>query len=150
MHTSSSVQIHAPREKIFEVTSNLENWTPMLPHYRYINFLERDGDEATVVMACYRGSIPLSWTSRHEIDREKMEMTFTHLKKFTKGMVVVWTYEETANDGVKVSIIHDLKFRVRFLAPLAEYIIGTHFIDPVARKTLATFKELLEKEEQPS
>ena len=62
-----------------------------------------------------------------------------------KGMVVVWSYVQQ-EDGVLVTITHDLNFRIPALAPLAEYIIGNHFIDPVAGRTLRTFKELLEKE----
>ncbi len=147
MHTTSSVTIKAPLERIFEITSNLDNWVPMLPHYRYIHWVEGAGEpgEKIVEMACYRGWLPVSWTSRLEIDPAKPSVTFTHLKKMTKGMVVVWTYEPTA-DGVVVSIIHDLRFRWPIHAPLAEYIIGNHFIDPVAGRTLRTFKELLEKE----
>ena len=150
MYTDSSVTMKAPLRRIFEITSNLDNWVPMLPHYRFINWLGEEDDGARIVeMACYRGKIPVSWTSRLEIDEETPKVTFTHLKKMTKGMVVVWTYEET-DDGVLVKITHDLKFRWPPLAPLAEYIIGEHFIDPVAGRTLRTFKEILEKEASES
>jgi len=70
-------------------------------------------------------------------------MRFTHLKAFTKGMVVVWKYEQEPN-GVRVTIVHDLNFRIPALAPLADLIIGRFFIDYVAHKTLGTFKLLLE------
>ncbi|CAN5263060.1 hypothetical protein BH23VER1_BH23VER1_05940 [soil metagenome] len=148
MHSASSVLIRAPRDRIFAVTSNLENWVPMLPHYRYINFLERseDGLRNKVEMACYRGRIPVSWLSIHEVKPDTMEVHFTHLRAFTKGMVVVWRYEPQDDGTVKVTITHDLKFRVPVLAPLAEPIIGRGFIDPVANKTLATFKAILEAE----
>lgn len=149
MHTSESVLIDAPRDRIFEVTSRLENWTPMLPHYRFVNFLKRSEDELvnTVHMACWcRGIIPISWRSIHEIKPDVMEVHFTHLKAFTKGMVVVWRYEATPEGPVKVSITHDLNFRVPWLAWLAEPIISKGFIDPVAGKTLATFKAILENE----
>ncbi len=97
-------------------------------------------------MACWRGFVPISWVSKHEVDPTKREQHFTHLKAWTKGMVVVWTYEERADGGTDVTIIHDLKFRVPALAFLIEPIIGHGFIDPVANKTLATFKRLLEAE----
>jgi hypothetical protein len=94
-------------------------------------------------MAALRSWIPIAWTSEQEIDPITPEIRFLHLKAFTKGMGVVWTFEEVP-DGTKVTIIHVLNFRVRFLAPLAERIIGDFFIDPIARKTLATFKSHLE------
>jgi len=77
-----------------------------------------------------------------------MEVHFTHLKAFTKGMVVVWKYEPTPEGPVKVTITHDLKFRVPFLSVLAEPIIGHGFVEPVARKTLTRFKKILEEEQR--
>jgi ribosome-associated toxin RatA of RatAB toxin-antitoxin module len=147
MHTANSVIIKAPRQRIFEITSDLENWTPMLPHYRYIRFHERSENKLknVVSMACWRGWIPLSWKSIHEIKPDVLEVHFTHLRAFTKGMVVIWRYDETP-DGVNVSITHDLNFRVPFLAPLMEPLIGRVFVEPVACRTLATFKKILEEE----
>ncbi len=145
MHTSTSIVMRAPRGRIFELTTDLARWPELLPHYRSIDFLERHSDHDIVRMACVRDGIPLAWVSRLEIDRPRMEMRFTHLRAWTKGMVVIWTYIETP-DGVLVEIAHDLKFRVRLLAPLAERIIGGFFIDNVATKTLRAFKTHLEAE----
>ncbi len=147
MHQSNSVTIQAPRERIFELTSNLENWTTILPHYRYIKFLEGGpaSPKSRVEMACYRSGLPLSWQSDFEVDAERMELRFTHLRKWTKGMIVVWTYTETPG-GVRVEIMHDLKFRWPALQWLAEPIIGGFFISHVANMTLGTFKEYLERE----
>lgn len=143
MHTETSILIDAPRDRIFEVTSDLAAWPAMLPHYRSVHFLEGTRDDALITMAGMRGWIPISWKSRLEVDRDAFEMRFTHLKAFTKGMVVVWKYEQEPN-GVRVTIVHDLNFRIPALAPLADLIIGRFFIDYVAHKTLGTFKLLLE------
>ena len=150
MHTANSVLIKAPRDRIFEVTSDLKNWTPMLPHYRSIHFHDSTDDRLknTVTMACWRGWIPISWKSIHEIKPDDFEVHFTHLRAFTKGMVVIWRYIDTP-DGVEVSITHDLNFRVRWLAPIMEPLIGKGFIEPVAQRTLATFKKILEEEASP-
>lgn len=147
MHQSNFVTIKAPRERIFALTSNLANWTEILPHYRYIKFLEGGptSPKSRVEMSCYRSGLPLTWTSDYEVDTERMETRFTHLRKWTKGMVVVWTYTETP-EGVRVEIAHDLKFRWPALAWLAEPIIGQFFISHVANRTLGTFKEYLERE----
>lgn len=144
MHTETVTIIRAPRERIFEVTSDLARWPEMLPHYRWVRFTERRPDGGIVDMACWAGRVPLSWTSDLSIDREKLEVHFRHLRKWTKGMHVVWTYTPQA-DGVRVCISHALNFRVPALAPLAEPIVG-HFIEKVAQRTLATFKARLESE----
>lgn len=147
MHQSNSVTIRAQRDRIFALTSNLENWTKILPHYRYIRFLEGGplSPRSRVQMAAVRTGLPISWESNYEVDAELYELRFTHLKKWTKGMVVVWTYTPTP-EGVRVEIAHDLKFRWPALTWLAEPIIGKFFISHVANRTLGTFKEYLEKE----
>ena len=143
MHTATSIVMQAPVSAIFETAANLELWPEILPHYRYIKYLERGADRNIVVMAAMRSGIPISWTSEQMIDRERREVRFHHLKAFTKGMRVVWTFEETP-DGVLVKIIHDLRFRVPALAPVADRIIGGFFIDHIANQTLRCIKAHLE------
>lgn len=143
MHTQSEILIHAPKEAIFESAADLSRWPAVLPHYRFITYLRRGTDRHIVKMAAHRDGIPIAWTSEQIIDREACEIRFHHLKAFTKGMVVVWQFEEKP-EGTLVRIVHVLNFRVRFLAPLAERIIGGFFIDNIAHKTLRTFKAHLE------
>jgi len=145
MHTATSIVMQAPVSAIFETAANLELWPEILPHYRYIKYLERGADRNIVVMAAMRSGIPISWTSEQTIDRERREVRFHHLKAFTKGMRVVWTFEETP-DGVLVKIIHDLRFRVPALAPVADRIIGGFFIDHIANQTLRCMKAHLESQ----
>jgi hypothetical protein len=95
-------------------------------------------------MACHRDGIPISWVSEQIIDRERLEIHFLHLRAFTKGMAVVWSFDEQP-EGTLVRIVHALRFRVPALAPLAEPIIGGFFIENIANKTLRTFKAHLEK-----
>jgi hypothetical protein len=96
-------------------------------------------------MAAVRSGIPISWTSEEVIDRERMEVRFHHLKAFTRGMGVVWTFTETPA-GVLVEINHEMRFRIPMLAPIAEPIIGGFFIHHVANQTLHAMKTHLEGE----
>ena len=143
MHKTNSIIMQAPRAKVFETAADLENWPNILPHYRYIKYLKRDGDRNIVIMAATRSGIPISWQSEQIIDREKIEVRFHHLRAFTKGMCVVWTFRE-GPAGVLVEIAHDLNFRFRALAPIAEPIIGDFFIGHVANRTLRCMKAYLE------
>ncbi|PZR71880.1 MAG: hypothetical protein DLM73_14630 [Chthoniobacterales bacterium] len=149
MHTGNSIIIQAPRLAIFETAANLELWPKILPHYRYIRYLERGPDRNLVVMAAVRSGIPISWTSEQIIDRKNVEVHFHHLKAWTKGMHVVWSFKET-RAGVLVEIVHDLRFRIPLLAPIVEPVIGRGFIHPVASKTLRCMKAHLEKASQTS
>jgi ribosome-associated toxin RatA of RatAB toxin-antitoxin module len=143
MHKTNSITMRAPKMAIFETAANLELWPKILPHYRYIHYLERSPSRNLVVMAAVRSGIPIKWTSEQIIDRERIEVRFHHLKAFTKGMDVVWTFTDTP-EGVRVEIVHDLKFRVPWLAPLADPIIGDFFTHSVANQTLRCMKAYVE------
>lgn len=145
MHKTNSIVIRAPKTTIFETAANLELWPKILPHYRYIRYLERAPNRNIVVMAATRSGIPIKWTSEEIIDRDRIEVRFNHLKAFTKGMHVVWTFTETP-EGVRVEIAHDLGFRIPFLSPIADLIIGNFFIHNIANKTLRCMKEHLESQ----
>ena len=143
MHKGNSIFIRAPRKKIFETVRDLASWPAVLPHYRWVRFTGQASEHRVVEMAATRTGIPISWTSEFWTDEQQLELHFLHLAHWTKGMKVVWTLTPT-RDGTRVEIVHDLKFRVRALAWLAEPIIGTFFISHIAGQTLATFKERLE------
>jgi len=143
MHKTNSIIMHAPKMSIFETAANLELWPKILPHYRYIRYLERSPNRNVVVMAAVRSGIPISWTSEQIIDREKFEVHFHHLRAWTKGMRVVWQFKETPG-GILVEILHELRFRIPALAPIVDPIIGEFFISNVANKTLRCMKEYVE------
>ena len=144
MHRTNSIVMNAPEEAIFNAAADLERWPTFLPHYRYIRYFEKDPARNVVRMAAKRGLIPIAWTSEQIVDRERRQIRFRHLKAWTKGMEVVWRFQSLPA-GVKVEIVHDLAFRVRVLAPLAELIIGDLFIHPIANRTLRCMKEYVEK-----
>jgi len=143
MHQSNTILMVAPKEAIFDAAADLERWPTFLPHYRYIRYVERGPVRNIVQMAAKRGIIPISWLSEQIIDRENYEVRFRHLRAFTKGMEVVWTFDETP-EGVRVEIDHQLQFRVPSLRPVAEPIIGGCFIDYVASRTLKYMKAYVE------
>ncbi|MFZ3377714.1 MAG: SRPBCC family protein [Chthoniobacterales bacterium] len=143
MHKINSLVMHAPKTKVFETAANLELWPEFLPHYRYIHYLERSPNRNVVVMAATRSRIPISWTSEQIIDREKCEVRFHHLKAWTKGMRVVWTFEETPT-GVLVKISHELRFRIAVVAPIVDPLVGDFFIHNIANKTLRCMKAYVE------
>src|SRR5947208_10074322 len=146
MKKTNSIIICAPKMMVFETAANLELWPQILPHYRYVRYLERNSDRNIVVMAATRSGIPISWTSEQIIDRDHLEIRFHHLRAFTKGMRVVWTFQD-APTGVLVEIRHDLAFRVNLLVPIADKIIGDCFIHNIASKTVRCMKSYVEARE---
>ncbi|HUJ10768.1 MAG TPA: SRPBCC family protein [Verrucomicrobiae bacterium] len=137
VQVQNEIIIRAPLENIFQTTANLLLWPRVLPHYRWVRILEKGDDGSLVQMAAWRGWLPIQWTSRFKVDSAARELHFQHLKAFTRGMKVKWTYTP-AEHGVIVRISHELN---RWYAGL----IARYFIHPVASRTLAGFKEYLER-----
>ena len=127
MHKTNSIVMHAPKTAIFDAAANLELWPKILPHYRYIRFLERGRDRNVVVMAARRSGIPISWTSEQIIDRERLEIRFLHLKAWTKGMHVVWTFSD-APEGVRVAISHESFVRRVPTMPITSSVIPSRLL----------------------
>jgi hypothetical protein len=95
-------------------------------------------------MAARRGWLPIHWTSRFYADTHMRELHFEHLKAFTRGMRVLWTYTPTP-DGVQVTISHELDRASAFGRWFAHHVLGEMFIGPVATRTLSHFKKYLEQ-----
>jgi len=144
MHAENSILMQAPLDKIFETAANLSLWPKILPHYRWVRYLEQSPKKNVVQMAARRKWIPVKWTSEQEIDREKKEVRFHHLKAFTKGMRVVWTFRQT-DQGVEVRIRHDLQSGIPLIGKfIAEKVIGVFFISYIANQTLMHMKRYVE------
>ena len=60
--------MRAPKMSIFETAANLELWPKILPHYRYIHYLERSPGRNIVVMAAKHAGLNLDHLSEHAID----------------------------------------------------------------------------------
>ncbi len=144
MHIENSIEMRAPLERIFRVAGDLSQWPKILPHYRYVKYLQQSPSKSVVVMAAKRKWLPVKWTSEQEIDFEKREVRFFHLKAFTKGMVVVWSFESN-EQGVRVRIRHDLHSKIPLLGKfINEQIIGKFVIHYIANQTLMHMKRYVE------
>lgn len=153
MNSTSSIVIRASREEIFDKVRQLLRWPEFLPHYRFVRSVgsivgdgeSRRGDWQSLHMSAEGGLLPVSWRALYRADESRMELHFEHIAFFTKGMNVVWTLVPTPEATI-VQIKHTLSFRVRSLGWLIEPVLQYGFIEPVAHRTLATFKRLLEGE----
>jgi aromatase len=146
MRTETSIEIAAPLEKVFQTAANVPNWPKILPHYRYVRVLERSESGTFIAkMAAWRGLFPVKWTSRVEVDAAKPEIRFHHLRAFTRGMNVKWTFSQQ-NGAVRVTISHELSRKSAFGRWFAEKIIGNFFIGFIAPRTLRCMKSHLESQ----
>jgi ribosome-associated toxin RatA of RatAB toxin-antitoxin module len=148
MHTQTSTFIQGPLSRIVDLAADVERWPQILPHYRWVTLLEGGGDRKVVEMAARRDRIPVRWRAVQEIDRRGATpvIAYRHIWGITRGMDVAWTFAEQP-DGVDVAIGHDFSPPWPVVGDLiASSIIGPHFVDYIAGRTLSTIKAIVERE----
>jgi uncharacterized membrane protein len=148
MQTETSVDIQGPLERIVALSVDVERWPEILPHYRRVTVLAGKGDRKVVEMAARRGRIPLRWRAVQAVDRSGATpvIAYRHIWGPTRGMDVAWTFAPGAN-GVRVVIAHHFRPPWPIVGnAVADRIIGPHFIAYVARRTLGTIKQIVERE----
>lgn len=153
MRSSNDIVIHAPYDSIFPLAARVEDWGRILPHYRYVKVLRREGNRKWVRMSAWRDFVPVTWTAMETVEEGSEEqpgtISFRHIGGLVRGMQVQWTFLPRPERGdVVVTIHHQLEnppFPVRLLGSrLIEVVVGRGFIGNIAGKTLARIKRLAE------
>ncbi|MCC6173694.1 MAG: SRPBCC family protein [Chloroflexi bacterium] len=145
MQSRNEVWIDASPATVYQLAAEIEFWPAILPHYRYVRILRRDGGKRLVKMGATRDGWPVSWTSIQWLEPDIHRITFRHVGGVTRGMAVEWAIVPGASGGVDVTIAH----RWEPCWPLvgsfaAERIIGPYFVHNIAGKTLERIKEIAE------
>ena len=150
MKTDNTVEMAGELDHIVALAADIERWPEILPHYRWVTLLEGGGDRKTVEMAARRGRIPVKWRAIQEIERDGPTpvIRYTHIWGVTRGMDVAWTFDPTPS-VIKVRIDHDYTPAWPVIGPIvgrpvADRIIGPHFVGAIAGKTLETIKAIVE------
>ena len=155
MRSTISVEVAAPPELVFRLARDVERWPRLLPHYVRVNVVERPPDGSVVAEFVARRplvpvlglGLPVAWRSRTWSEPETRRLRFVHRGGATDGMDVTWRIEP-APGGCRVSIDHDFRPRVPGWAALIDRL----FTRPIARRTLATFRDIAEavREAEPA
>jgi ribosome-associated toxin RatA of RatAB toxin-antitoxin module len=139
------ITIRAPFERIFALAAEVERWPERLPHYRYVRPLPAAAGERHFAMGARRGVIPVSWRATQRPLPAERRIEFRHTGGVTRGMAVAWRFEPADSDAWQVSIHHALTLRWPLVGELvARHVIGPHFIDAIAGRTLRRVRELAE------
>jgi len=150
MHTVDHITIQAPPDRVFKVAADVERWPEILPHYRWVRFLDRRNGGGTVEMAAWRPFGPLRypawWVSEMTVDRAVREIRYRHVRGITAGMNVVWRLTPEGG-GVDIAIVHDWAGPRWALVggPFARFVVGPVFIHGIASRTLAGIRRYVER-----
>lgn len=164
MHTHNETVVRARLDLCLEAARDVERWPEILPHYRRVRFVRKDGPgRGRVRMAAYRHFGPLPypvwWESEMHTDEDAGEVRYHHVDGITTGMDVLWKLEPAhpagtpgpdgegdTGDATRIVILHDWE------GPgwpvlggfAARRVIGPHFVRVVAERTLAGIRRQAE------
>jgi ribosome-associated toxin RatA of RatAB toxin-antitoxin module len=151
MRTVDSILIRAPIGRVFDAAANVEQWPRILPHYRWVRFLDRRHGGGTVEMAAWRPfgvlRYPTWWVSEMTVDPPAREIRYRHVRGITRTMDVVWRLVAAADGGgVDVTIVHEWAGPAwPLIGPVAaRFVIGPVFVHGIASRTLAGIKRFAE------
>jgi ribosome-associated toxin RatA of RatAB toxin-antitoxin module len=141
------VTIRAPYERIFALAAEVERWPERLPHYRYVRAVPDASGARHFAIGARRGPIPVSWRAVQRPLPDERRIEFQHTGGVTRGMEVAWRFTPADDGAWAVSIHHDLRLGWPIVGELvARHVIGPHFIDAIAGRTLRRVKQLAEGE----
>jgi len=155
MTTDNHIQISGPFERLFELASDIGRWPEILPHYRWVRILNRQGNTLIAEMAARHKGLPLWWRALRTALPEERRIHFTHIGGITKGMDVDWTFQETQGSELRAQKgpLWHVQIHHRFTPNwppggqwFADRVIGKIFVQQVAGKTLRCIKEIMERE----
>ncbi len=152
MRTAIGVEIAAAPRRVFELARDVTRWPHLLPHYRAVAVVRRDGDRLVARMSAVRPlgplRIPVTWSAEQwaePADESDLRLRFRHVRGFTRGMDVTWHIRPNG-DGASVSIEHDFSRRLPLLGPsVLPWFVDRLVVRAIAGRTLATFRALAER-----
>jgi ribosome-associated toxin RatA of RatAB toxin-antitoxin module len=146
MQIENTVEMAGSLDTIVQLAADVERWPVILPHYRWVTLLDGGDDHKVVEMAARRGRIPVRWHARQDVDRSGATpvIRYRHIWGITKGMEVVWIFTPGPR-SIAVRIDHDFSPTWPVVGgPIANHVIGPHFVGAIANKTLEMIKAIAE------
>ena len=141
-HTSNSILIKAPYEKVFDISNDIERWTELFGgEYKEAKILKREGNKLTFKLTDDEGN---SWQSFRLLFKEN---NFAYAQKLPPEfpfnyMKIIWLYTPKV-DGTLMTWIQDFSMseKAKYNDTQVEELINKH-----SQENLEIFKRIIEEE----
>ena len=143
-HTSNSILISAPYDKVFDISNDIERWTELFgEEYKEAKILKREGNKLTFRLTDDQNR---SWQSFRLLFKEHY---FAYAQKLPpefpfKYMKIIWLYTPKP-EGMLMTWIQDFQMdeKAKFNDSQVEEMINKH-----SQENLNIFKRIIESEAQ--
>ncbi len=149
MRSTIAIDVDAAPDLVFAIAGDATRWQRLLPHYSRSRADQQHADGSTTCSFVARRpllpvlglALPVAWRSRVSSDAHERRLRFRHIGGVTAGMDVTWTLEPRVGGGTRIEIEHVFE---RGPADILPRFVERFFIQPIAGRTLASFKALSE------
>lgn len=149
MRSTIGIDIAAPADLVFHLARDVERWPALLPHYVAARRVASPDSEGRLLVEFVARrlllpvlglGVPVAWRSLTWSEPVGRRLRFVHRGGATDGMDVTWRIEDAGEGHCHVEIEHEFRPRVPGWARLIDRL----FTQPIAGRTLATFRAIAE------
>ncbi len=129
----TSIEIAAPRQKIYELAKDMERYPEFMPDVEYVKVLKREGNQTVTRWKTLVEEAPIEWTEVDIFDDANTQIDYRLIEGDLDKFEGAWTFRES-NGVTKVVLTVDYDFGVPTLAEL---------IGPILRKKVEENSEMM-------
>ncbi|MCZ0983341.1 aromatase/cyclase [Streptomyces diastatochromogenes] len=103
-----AITVHAPAAEVYRLLAEVENWPRLFPPNVHVEYLEREGDRERIRVWATANGEAKNWTSRRELDREALRITFRQEVSAppVAEMSGTWIVEPRGENETRLRLLH--------------------------------------------
>jgi ribosome-associated toxin RatA of RatAB toxin-antitoxin module len=139
-YVETSIEIAAPRQKIYQLAKDMERYPEFMPDVKTVKVLSRNGNTTTTRWKTLVEEAPIEWTEVDVFDDANTRIDYRLIEGDLDKFEGAWTFEE--RDGqtfVKLGVDYD------FGVPSLSELIGPLLQKKVEENSMMMLKALKEE-----
>jgi aromatase len=143
--TDNEIIIHAPIDKVWDITNNVEGWPNLFTEYAQADILERNGNTVRFRLSMHpdeNGKI-WSWVSERTVDPNSRTVKAHRVETGPFDFMNIWWYYEEVEGGTKMRWVQE--FHMKPDAPVDDDWMENN-INTNTKKQMSIIKERVEKQ----
>lgn len=139
-YVESTIEIAAPRRKIYELAKDMERYPDFMPDVESVKILSRNGNTTTTRWKTLVEEAPIEWTEEDVFDDANTRIDYRLIEGDLDKFEGAWTFEE--RDGktfVRLGVDYD------FGVPSLSELIGPILRKKVEENSLMMLRALKEE-----